>query len=322
MNFSNTEDIIKSAKKILIISHINPDGDALGSTCALYKAIYNRFKKRADMCTLTYLSPIYNFLPNINLAKSSYDTSLVYDLVITVDVADIDRISNMKILFDKAKTTINIDHHKTNNNFGDYNYVVPEASSTGEVLYTLFKNSNWEIDKDTAECLYTAILTDTGGFRFDNTTENVFKIAADLVKIGANPNKIFTQCYEHKSKNYVMFQNYCINKSVFLNDDKIAYTTIYRRDFEDYKAKDDYTEGLAEQLRAIDSTDIAFIVKEIEPNKLCKISMRSKLYDVAEICSAFGGGGHSRAAGCSIKSSVETSVKKILDEIKRIGNGQ
>ena len=119
-----------------------------------------------------------------------------------------------------------------------------------------------------------------------------------------------------------MFQNYCINKSVFLNDDKIAYTTIYRRDFEDYKAKDDYTEGLAEQLRAIDSTDIAFIVKEIEPNKLCKISMRSKLYDVAEICSAFGGGGHSRAAGCSIKSSVETSVKKILDEIKRIGNGQ
>ncbi len=320
MNFRDTEDIIKTAKKILIISHVNPDGDALGSTCALYKAIYNRFKKKADMCALTYLSPVYSFLPNLNLAKSSYDTSLVYDLVITVDVADINRICDMKILFDKAKTTINIDHHKTNNYFGDYNYVVPEASSTGEVLYNLFKNSDWKTDKETAECLYTAILTDTGGFRFDNTTDDVFKIASDLVKLGASPSEIFTHCYEEKSKNFVMFQNHCISKAKFINDDKIAYTTIYKRDFERFNAKDDFTEGLAEQLRAINTTDLAFIVKEIEPNKLCKISMRSKEYDVAEICSVFGGGGHSKAAGCSIKSNVENAVKKILDIISRIDN--
>lgn len=322
MNFSNVEELIKNSKKILIISHINPDGDALGSTCALYKAIYNRFKKKADMCALTYLSPTYKFLPNINLAKSSYDSSLVYDLVITVDVADIDRISDMKILFDKAKKTINIDHHKTNNKFGDYNYVVPEASSTGEVLYNLFTNSGWEIDTETAECLYAAILTDTGGFRFDNTTEKVLSAAANLVNLGANPNKIYTYCYESKSKNFVMFQNYCINKAQFLDNDKIVYTTIYRRDFEKFNAKDDYTEGLTEALRAIDSTDIAFIVKEVEPNKICKISMRSKKYDVSEICSKFGGGGHERAAGCTIKSSVENSVSKILDEIQRKQDGK
>ena len=317
MNFTDTEDIIKNSKKILIISHVNPDGDALGSTCALYKAIYNRFKKKADMCALTYLSPVYNFLPNLTLAKHSYDTSLVYDLVITVDVADIDRICDMKILFDKAKTTINIDHHKTNNNFGDYNYVVPEASSTGEVLYNLFKNSGWEIDKETAICLYTAILTDTGGFRFDNTTENVLLAAADLVKSGAKPSDIFAYCYEFKSKSYVMFQNYCISKAVFTGNEKIAYTTVYKKDLEKFKAKEDFTEGLAEQLRAIDTTDLAFVVKEIEPNKICKISMRSKKYDVAKICSAFGGGGHARAAGCTIKSSVDSAVEKILDEIKR-----
>lgn len=322
MNFENTENIIKSANKILIISHINPDGDALGSTCALYKAIMNRFKKKPDLCALSYISPVYKFLPNLNLAKSSYDHSLVYDLVITVDVAALDRLGEMKILFEKAKTTINIDHHKTNNNFGDYNYVMPEASSAGEVLYELFVNSNWEIDNDTAECLYTAILTDTGGFRFDNTTENVFAAAANLVKLGANPNKIFTHCYELKSKNFVMFQNYCVRKAKFLNDDKIVYTEIYRKDFEKYNAKDDYTEGLTEQLRAISSTDIAFIVKEIEPAKLCKISMRSKEYDVAKICFEFGGGGHARAAGCTIKSGVESSVKKILDVIKRIDNNE
>lgn len=317
MDFANTEAIIKESKKILIISHVNPDGDALGSTFALYKAIYNRFKKQADLCALTYVSPVYKFLPNFELAKQSFNKSLIYDLVITVDVADLDRLGEMKILFEKAKATINIDHHKTNKNFGNYNYIVPSASSTGEVLYEMFKNSGWEIDTEIAACLYTAILTDTGGFRFDNTTENVFKVTADLVKAGANPSEIFTNCYESKSKNFVLFQNYCVGKTVFSEDNKIAYTTVYKRDYEKYNAKDDFTEGLAEQLRAIETTDIAFVVKEIEPNKICKVSMRSKVYDVAQICSSFGGGGHSKAAGCTIKSSVEGTVKRILDEINR-----
>lgn len=319
MNYEKIKEAIQSAKKILIISHVNPDGDALGSTCGLYSAIYHNLKKRCDICTLTYVSPIYNFLPNIENAKHSFDTSIVYDLVITVDVAAIDRISDMKPLFDRAKMTVNIDHHKTNNNFGDLNYVLPEASSAGEVLFKLFKLWDWKIDLDTAECIYTAILTDTGGFRFDNTSSDVFMIASELVKIGVNPNKIYTYCYELKSKNYIMFQNYCIQKAVFSEDNKIAYTTVYKKDLEKFHAKDDYTEGLAESLRAIDTTDIAFIVKEVEPNKTSKISMRSKLYDVAQICSHFGGGGHSRAAGCTIKSGVESAVKKVLDVIKKVG---
>lgn len=319
MNYEKIKEAIQSAKKILIISHVNPDGDALGSTCGLYSAIYHNLKKRCDICTLTYVSPIYNFLPNIEHAKHSFDTSIVYDLVITVDVAAIDRISDMKPLFDRAKMTVNIDHHKTNNNFGDLNYVLPEASSAGEVLFKLFKLWDWKIDLDTAECIYTAILTDTGGFRFDNTSSDVFMIASELVKIGVNPNKIYTYCYELKSKNYIMFQNYCIQKAVFSEDNKIAYTTVYKKDLEKFHAKDDYTEGLAESLRAIDTTDIAFIVKEVEPNKTSKISMRSKLYDVAQICSYFGGGGHSRAAGCTIKSGVESAVKKVLDVIKKVG---
>ena len=318
MNFRDTEVVIKNSKKILIISHINPDGDALGSSCAMYKAILNRFKKKADLCALTYVSPMYKFLPNLDVAKPSYDTSLVYDLVITTDVADTNRLGDMKILFEKAKTTINIDHHKTNNHFGDYNYVVPEASATGEVLYNLFTNSGWEIDKDMADGLYTAILTDTGGFRFDNTTSDVLSIGSNLVKLGASPSEIYSNCYENKSKNFVMFQNYCINKAQFLNDDKIAYTMIYKRDFERFNAKDDFTEGLAEQLRAISSTDLAFVIKEVEPNKICKVSMRSKKYDVSAICSAFGGGGHARAAGCTIKSNIETATDKILKEINNV----
>ena len=318
MNYEKIKEVIQEAKKILIISHVNPDGDALGSTCGLYSAIYHNLKKRCDICALTYVSPIYKFLPNMEYAKHTFDTSIVYDLVITVDVAAIDRISDMKPLFDRAKVTLNIDHHKTNNNFGDYNYVLPEASSAGEVLFKLFKLWDWKLDLDTAECIYTAILTDTGGFRFDNTTSEVFEMASELVKLGVNPNKIYTYCYELKSKSYVMFQNHCIQKAVFSEDNSIAYTTVYKKDLEKFKAKDDYTEGLTETLRAIETTDIAFVVKEIEPNKTSKVSMRSKKYDVAQICSVFGGGGHSRAAGCTIKSNVDLAAKKILEEIKKV----
>ena len=172
MNFSKTEDIIKNAKKILIISHVNPDGDALGSTCAMYQAIYKRFKKKCDICTLNYVSPSYKFLPNLELAKQFYDTSLVYDLVITVDVAAIDRIADMKVLFDKAKVRINIDHHKTNNGFGDYNYINPEASSAGEVLYNLFKNSDWEIDKEMNFALTHGVLSSTSWALLSNSKIN------------------------------------------------------------------------------------------------------------------------------------------------------
>lgn len=311
----NLDDIIKSSGKILLLSHMNPDGDTLGSMCALYSMIYKRFKKKADMNVVSNVPFNYKFMPNINLAQRYYDKSLVYDLVITLDVAAIDRVMDSKIFFDKAKCTINIDHHKTNPGFGDYQIIEPEASSCGEVLYNYFKVNDWELTEDAAICLYTAIMTDTGNFRFENTSANVFRAAADLVEAGANPNYIYKQCYETKTKNFVMFQNYCVNKAVFLKDNKIAYTTVYKKDLEKFSAGDDYTDGIAETLRAIDSTEVSFVVKEVD-TKLTKVSMRSKKADVAEVCSKFGGGGHTFAAGCTIKANIEDSVKKLLDEIK------
>lgn len=310
----NLDDIIKSSKKILLLSHVNPDGDTLGSMCAMYSMIYNRFKIKADMNVVSNVPFNYKFLPNIGLAERYFDQSLVYDLVITLDVAAIDRVRDSKIFFDKAKVTVNIDHHKTNPKFGDYQLIEPEASSTGEVLYNYFKKNGWKLDKDSAICLYTAIMTDTGNFKFENTTANVFRAVADLVEAGANPNLLYKYCYETKSKNFVMFQNYCVNKAEFLKDNKIAYTTVYKKDLEKFSAGDDYTDGIAETLRAIDTTEVSFVVKEVD-SKTTKVSMRSKHLDVAKICTEFGGGGHTFAAGCTIKASVKDSVEKLLREI-------
>lgn len=309
------DNIIKSAKKILLLSHVNPDGDTLGSMCALYSMIYSRFKKKADMSVVSNVPYNYKFLPNVDLAQRYFDPSLVYDLVITLDVAAIDRVRDAKIFFDKAKCTVNIDHHKTNPRFGDYQLIEDEASSCGEVLYNYFKKHNWEITKDAAICLYVAIMTDTGNFRFENTSSQAFRAVADLVEIGAEPNKLYKNCYETKTKNLVMFQNYCVNKAEFLDDNKIVYTTVYKKDLEKFSAGEDFTDGIAETLRAIDSTEISFVLKEVE-SKLTKVSMRSKKVDVAKICESFGGGGHTFAAGCTIKASIKDSIEKILKEIK------
>lgn len=318
MDYSKLNDIIKSSKNILIISHINPDGDTLGSMCGLYSAILDNYRKKCDMMSISKIPDVYSYLPYLNEVKNidEYDKSREYDLVINVDVASLDRIMDAKILFDKAKFNVNIDHHKTNNAYGNLNFINPDASSTGEVLFGCFNQMGWNINLDTAICLYTAILTDTGSFRFDNTKPSTFEAAAKLVEIGVKPSDIYKKVYESDSKTLVMFQAHCISKAKFLEYDKIAYTIVYKKDMEKFSAGDDCMEGLTEKLRAIVTTRIAFVAKEMK-NGGTKVSMRSKFADVAEICEVFGGGGHKFAAGCTIKAPVEEAARKILEEIKK-----
>lgn len=316
--YQQFDEVVKSSKNILIVSHVNPDGDTLGTMCALYSIIKKQYKKKAEMLILSKLPKIYEFLPNINEAKTldKFDKSREYDLVIAVDVAAIDRIIDAQVLFEKAKFSVNIDHHETNNAYGKLAIIEPKASSSGEVVYKMLKSLNWELDLDTAISLYTAILTDTGGFRFENTTPKVFKIAAELTEMGIIPKEIYKKCYETKTKSMVLFQSYCVSKATFLNEDKIAYTVVYKKDMEKFLAGDDYTEGIAEVLRSITSTEVSFVVKEVDA-KICKISMRSKKIDVSQVCSSFGGGGHKFAAGCTIKASCDEAIKKLLTELDK-----
>lgn len=318
MDCSKLNDIIKSSKNILIISHVNPDGDTLGSMCGMYNAIEDNFKKKSDMLVVSKIPKIYEFLPGINRARhlEEFDKSREYDLVITVDVAALERICDAKVLFDKAKFTINIDHHKTNNNYADINVVDPDASSAGEILYGLMKECGCKIGPDAAKCLYTAIFTDTGSFRFDNATPRAMAYASELVAIGVSPSEIYRKCYESKTKNHVLFQAQCLSRAKFEIDDKVAYIIVYKKDMEKCESGDDSTEGLSEDLRAIITTKISFVVKQMASG-CSRVSMRSKSADVADICGVFGGGGHTYAAGCTIKSNPDEAAKRILDEIKK-----
>ena len=281
-------------------------------------AIKENFKKKCDTLLVSNLPKIYEFLPEVKDSKTidTIDKSREYDLVINVDVAAIDRIADGQILFDKAKYTVNIDHHKTNNAYADLNIINPDASSTGEILYGVMKQLGWEISYETAVCLYTAILTDTGSFRFNNTTVKALEAASELVKIGVKPPEIYKYCYESNPKSLVLLQAYCVEKAVFSEDNKIVYTTVYKKDIEKFCAGEDCTEGLTEKLRAIATTEVAFVVKQSGHN-ISKVSMRSNGIDVAAVCAVFGGGGHALAAGCVVKASVEETVRKILDEVNK-----
>ncbi|MFI3300849.1 MAG: bifunctional oligoribonuclease/PAP phosphatase NrnA [Candidatus Gastranaerophilales bacterium] len=318
MDYSKLNDIIKSSKNILIISHINPDGDTLGSMCGLRCAIKKNFKKTCEMLIISKVPSIYHFMPEVNNVKTldDFDKSREYDLVINVDIASLDRICDGKILFERAKHTVNIDHHKTNNSYGEINIIDPDASSTGEVLYNCMQKMGWELNLDTAICLYTAILTDTGSFKYSNTKYETLRIASELVAIGVMPNDIYANVYESDSKTLVMFQSYCVSRAKFLEDDKIAYMNVYKKDMEKFGANEECMEGLTEKLRSIATTRVAFVAKEMKSGAT-KISIRSKLADVAEICKVFGGGGHKFAAGCTIKASLEIATKKMLAEIKK-----
>ncbi|SRR5574344_1126685 len=310
-------DIIKTSKNILIISHVNPDGDTLGAMCSVWGFIKSEYKKQANMLMLGKLPAIYENIPYIKFAKSieDYDKSREFDLVITVDVASLDRIIDAKIFFEKAKFTVNIDHHETNNRFGDI-ALVKDTSSTCEVLFDFFEAIGFKIDLEIATSLYYGILTDTGGFRFTNTTSRVLEIASELLKKGVNPQEVFKYCYETKSKEMVLLQNYCVSKACFENNNKIVYTTIYKKDMERFGAKDEHTDGIAETLRGIISTEVSFVVKEVD-EKICKISMRSKNIDIAKVCEQFNGGGHKHAAGCTIKASCKNATEKLLEILKR-----
>ena len=319
MVIEQLNSIIKNSKNILLVSHINLDGDTLGSMCGLYSLIKDNLKKSCDMVSVSDVPVTYNFLPYVDKVKhiSQYDLSREYDLVITIDVAAIDRCADAEKLFKKAKNTINIDHHETNIGYAEVNIIEPQAAATGEIILEIAEKLDWKISLETAINLYVAIVTDTGCFKFSNTTKRTMECGGKLISLGVNPSEIYQKCYESSSKDMVLFQSYCVNKAEFLNDDKIAYTIVYKKDLEKFNNQgEDFTDGLTEKLRAIRTTEVAFVVKELN-STTSKVSMRSKEKDIAQVCSVFGGGGHKLAAGAVIKATPKKAVSMLIEEIKK-----
>lgn len=308
---------INSSLCPLIITHINPDGDTLGCASAMKSFIGDKADILIQIEDNFNFPSSYSFLPYINNAKNFSNIENKYDLIIALDIASIDRmIGSAREIFDNAKNTIAIDHHKTNKGYAKLNHIRGGISSTGEVLYDFFKNLNIEITKEMAVGLYCAILTDTGCFKYESTTSHTFEIASELSQAGIDTSQIADLCYTNKPKNLILFQNNLVSNAQFCLDDKIAYTLISQEILKKYNAKDEYTEGICETLRSIKNVEVAFVLKETTNG--VKVSIRTKEIDATKIAQKFNGGGHKRAAGCTIKLKLNQALEALLKETKTL----
>ncbi|MDD3237847.1 MAG: bifunctional oligoribonuclease/PAP phosphatase NrnA [Candidatus Gastranaerophilales bacterium] len=319
-NIKDFEGAIKKAKEIVIFSHVNPDGDTLSTNLALANVLQNIYKKENITCVYAGKLPaIYDFLPDfdklINIDSLNFEKK--YDLVICVDVAAKDRIMNGTDIFDKAEKTINIDHHKTNKGYADFNYIDAKACSAGQVLYDIFEELNIEITKDLAVLFYTSIMTDTGGFKYENTSVKTLNTAAVLLEKGANPCDIYRHCYESKPQEMVQFQAFAISNAIYTHGGKVAHTIITKEMMKKFNATDDFTDGISEALRTIRTVEISMVLKENSQGNT-KVSLRSKNVDITKITAVFDGGGHQFAAGCTIKKPAKIAINKLLEEIDKI----
>lgn len=305
--------LINEYDNIFIGSHVQPDGDNIGSILALGMAI-KKLKGDVNILKVDAIPSDYQFLPNIEMIKE-HDINQPVDLFISLDSSDMDRLGVGKEFALKAKKIINIDHHVTNDDFGHLNIVSPTSGATGEIIYQFVKKMGVDIDKDIATSLYTAISTDTGSFRYSNTTYKTHLIAAELLKMGIDINNININLYQSKSiKRTNLFINSLDSFETFL-DGKVGIVTVTQEMLKANEASIEDTEGIISFIRDIDSIEVACLLKEFNKKEV-KISLRSKKeIDVSKISNQFNGGGHIRAAGCTIYDKIDVAKKMILNEI-------
>ncbi len=313
--FNLAIEAIKDAKSIYIVSHVQPDGDNIGSLLALGLAL-KKIEKDVFFLKTDNIPKDFLFLPNIDLIKD-YDEKEI-DLLITLDSSDEERLGGNIELLEKAKKIVNIDHHLSNTNYGDINIVDSQAAATCEIVFKLIKKLEIPIDKDIATCLFTGISTDTGSFMYENANEETHLIAAELLRIGIDKQEININIWQNKSllKTKLFIKTLETLETYF--DDRVAIVEVTRDNLRAVGASMEDSEGIVSFIRDIDTVEVAVMLKEFEEDEI-KVSMRSKRYvDVSDLCSKFGGGGHQKASGCTIKSDLEQVKKDLITELEKV----
>lgn len=300
-------DAIKKANDILIVCHIRPDGDCLGSGFALTR-IAEKMGKRVDFVCDSPFPPAYSFIKDRD--KFNDIKCERYDLAIAVDCADSARMGAFGELYRKCPETINIDHHKTNDGFGKSNFVVPDLSSTCELLYSLIKDYG-VIGADEATDLYLGLSTDTGNFMHSNTTPDTLRTASELLALGADLGAIVNGFYRNNTKNKLALVARAVGSMRYFDDDKVVVMTVTQKDLKETGCVLSDTEGLIDYGMSVGSVKVAVCMTE-QRERSYKVSLRSKGADVSLVAGAFGGGGHKQASGCVANGYYEDVVEKIV----------
>ncbi|MBD3290508.1 bifunctional oligoribonuclease/PAP phosphatase NrnA [candidate division KSB1 bacterium] len=317
--------VIEKANSIVLTTHFNPDGDALGSEIALERYL-TKLNKNVWIINNSPVTNNYKFLDPENRiivfdAEKHLPLIEKADVFIIVDISDWERLRELGAIIQKSDSTkICIDHHHIENQFADIDIIYKEASSTGELIYEFLNYANHEIDIEIASALYTCILTDTGSFRFSNTTALTHEIASKLRSTGINARYIYQEVYENNSRNKIALMAKALDNLKYECSGKLAWFTITQQMFEETAAENWDTEGFPEIPRTIEGVEVSLMFTELEPDKV-KVSFRSKGNIVInEVARKFGGGGHNFAAGAVIRKSLDKTIDMILSESIEVVN--
>lgn len=313
MTIDNIKEEINKAKDIVILTHENPDGDAVGSALAMYLTL-KKMNKEVDVIIPEY-SNVFKFLPGAeSIKKEGKETP--YDLAISVDVTGIKRLNGFSKYFENAVTKVQIDHHEVNDMFADYNFVNPASPACAQILILVIEQLGVEIDKQIGTCLLTGIITDTGGFKYEGVSAETFEFASWLLAKGVNVSDIYKRVLQVKSRANFELRKLIMDRMEFLHDNKITFTYITSEDMQKVKAMPGDHEGLVEVGRDIEGVEVSIFLRQTE--KGYKASLRANNYvNVSDVALLFNGGGHMRAAGCDMAGDLDQCKEKIVKAVEK-----
>jgi phosphoesterase RecJ-like protein len=312
-------EAVEQSRSVCVVGHVRPDGDCVGSQLALGLALQTAGKEVSVWnedpapTKLKFLDPDGLF--------SSPAPGRSFDCVIATDVANLERVGRVGECIQDRRVFINIDHHASNTRFGDINWVSRRESSTGELIHKLLRYAGWPITPRIADCLFTAISTDTGSFQYASTRPSTFAIAGELVKRGADLGRVCQEVYHSYPLARMRLLRHVYMNFRLVADDRIAYFWLRPADFARTGSTRADTEGLIDHIRAIEPVVVACVFEEIEPGTV-RVSLRSKSdrVDVNRVAALFGGGGHAAAAGARVVGTPLGVQRRVLNALKKALN--
>jgi phosphoesterase RecJ-like protein len=315
---------LQNSKSILVVSHANPDGDAIGSLIAMGLSL-KAISKKTTLYNESAIPAVYRFLPAVNSVVREFGNRN-FDTAVILDCSDLERIGEAVSMVRRIPVIINIDHHVTNVGFGDLQLIDTSACACAEIVYRLIKQLSVSIDENIATAIYTGILTDTGSFRFSNTNKAAFAICEEMVALGVDPYKIARRVYGTYSLGRIKLLNLALDSIEISYNGRLSIMTLTQNMLNKTRTRPEDVDGLINYARSIEDVKVAALIQEHQngyrTSETCgnyHVSLRSDgTIDVAEIASSFGGGGHSSAAGFNIESTLPDLKLKIFNLAERL----
>lgn len=307
-------EAIRQADTIAVGGHVRPDGDCVGSAMGLYQYVRENFPEKEIHVYLEEIPNTFKFMNGTGEIRHEIPEDKVYDLFVVLDCGDVGRLGFSAPLYENAKKSFCVDHHISNQAFADENYIYPDASSTSELVYDLLDYD--KISEETAECLYTGMVHDTGVFRYSCTQPSTMRAAASLMEKGIDFTKIITETFDEKSYTQNQILGRALLESILFMDGRCIVSVVTKKVMDFYQVQPKHLDGIVSQLKLTKGVETAIFMYELEPGSF-KVSLRStEAVDVSEVAKYFGGGGHMRAAGCTMNGTMYDVINNLSRRIE------